>query len=218
MSEPRRMPLDEGSRRFRGPLAWGLLLSVALHAAAALAWRAAPGPGVLAGDAPPERARPARTRARDAVRVLELRLPSDAPPTEIPRPPAPVEAAAPDVGAPRLASEAGVLDADLAPHPHGRPSAAARATGGGGRRGRPPVPRSVLPEWRPPEEVRGTTVVVRVHVDTAGRPTGAVELLPPTPDEAFNRRLREKVGAMTFDPARRGGRPVDGWAELTFVF
>lgn len=219
MTEPRSMPLDDGRRRFRGPLAWGLLLSVGLHALLALAWRAPAGIGIL--PEPGDRDRPAVSRARldDAVRVVEMRTPRERPPVDIPPPPAPVEAAAPDVSPPRLVSEAGMLRAELSRRADARPGSPGGGAGSGsGEAGSPPVPRSVLPEWDPPASVRGSEVVVRVHVDSTGRPTGAVELDPPTPSEDFNRRLRRKVSEMSFAPARRGGRAVPGWAELTFVF
>lgn len=220
MTEPRSMPLDEGRRRFRRPLAWGLLLSVGLHALLALAWRAPAGSGILPQRGEPVRPAASRARLDDAVRVVEVRVPAERPPVEVPPPPAPVEAATPEVSAPRLASEAGVLRAELSRRAHARPGPPGRggAGAGSGEVGSPPVPRSVLPEWDPPASVRGREVLVRVHVDSAGRPTGAVELVPPTPSEDFNRRLRRKVAEMTFSPARRGGRAVAGWAELTFVF
>lgn len=219
MTEPRSMPLDDGRRRFRGPLAWGLLLSVGLHALLALAWRAPAGIGVLPERSDRDRPSVSRARLDDAVRVVEVRTPAERPPLDVPPPPAPVEAAAPDVSAPRLASEAGVLRAELSRRTHARPGPGGGGAGSGsGEAGSPPVPRSVIPEWDPPASVRGSEVVVRVHVDSTGRPTGAVELVPPTPSEAFNRRLRRKVSEMAFAPARKEGRAVAGWAELTFVF
>jgi len=59
---------------------------------------------------------------------------------------------------------------------------------------------------------------VRVFVDAEGRPTGEVQLRPPTPNKRFNRKLIENVRRMEYYPARRNGLPVPGWAEITFVF
>lgn len=61
-------------------------------------------------------------------------------------------------------------------------------------------------------------VTVHVHVDAKGRPSGEVRLDPPTPDSAFNRRLVDKIRRMEYEPARRNGEPVAGWAQITFVF
>ncbi|MDE2879146.1 energy transducer TonB [Candidatus Palauibacter soopunensis] len=80
-----------------------------------------------------------------------------------------------------------------------------------------PVPRSVVPHWDPPSAVRGMEVTVRVFVDATGRP-GLVELDPPTPDEGFNRDIMRQVRAWEYRPALRHGTPVDGWAEITFIF
>ena len=81
-----------------------------------------------------------------------------------------------------------------------------------------PVPRSVLPHWDPPSSVRGLEVTVRVHVDASGKPTGEVQLDPPTPDRRFNRELEDRVRRMEYRPATRNGQPVEGWAEITFIF
>lgn len=157
-----------------------------------------------------------RPSAGGALRAVALR-PSEA--ARVPPRPDRVEPVEePEVRMPRT-EESALATGDLE-----RPPEGAGAPGGGsGRAGpgvdRPPVPRSVLPEWDAPASVRGSTVTVRVHVDSTGSPTGLVELVPRTPDEAFNRRLVRKVRAMRFSPARDGrGRPVAAWAELTFEF
>lgn len=81
-----------------------------------------------------------------------------------------------------------------------------------------PMPRSVLPHWDPPRSVKGMEVTVRIHVDASGRPTGEVVLVPPTPDRGFNREIEDRVRRMEYRPASRNGQPVDGWAEITFIF
>lgn len=208
---------DDGDLRHRRRLAVGLALSVVLHGLLAVVWRAGPGPGVLGARSTRTAPRPPDRWEREAVRAVRLAERED---VEIPPPPAPVTAASPQVSAPPAPSSADLARARLEPRSAGAPGAgrAGEAGSAAGAARRPPVPRSVLPEWDPPEEVRGTEVVVRVHVDAEGRPTGPVELRPPTSSEAFNRRLRRKVRAMEFAPARVDGRPVAGWAELTFVF
>lgn len=213
---PSRPDLDD--RWYRRCLAVGLLVSVALHVALVLGWRAGPGPGITGSGAEAPSASPPDRWRTGAVQAVAMQAPSRE--VEVPPAPDPVDAASPEVSAPRVAESAELASVELAPRSAGEPGGGregAEAQPGGGS-GRPPVPRSVLPEWDPPDDVRGTEVVVRVHVDSAGRPTGPVELDPDTPDEAFNRRLRDKVLAMEFSPARSGGRPVAGWAELTFVF
>lgn len=211
-------PPDADVLWYRRCLAVGLLVSVALHVAVALSWRAGPGPGTAGEGAEAPSATPRTSWSSGAVQAVALE--ADPREVEVPPPPRPVIAASPDVSAPRMDEGADFASVELTPRSAGSPGGGrdgAEAQPGGGA-GRPPVPRSVLPEWDPPDEVRGTEVVVRVHVDSAGRPTGPVELDPPTGHEGFDRRLREKVRAMEFAPARSGGRPVAGWAELTFVF
>lgn len=209
-SRPTRSRPDRG---FRRTLAWGLTASVLLHLALALAWRGAALPAPSPG---PDRAASVSPTPGGALQAVSVRR---AAPVEVPRRPAPVRAAEdPDLRPPRV-SEAGVAAGELE-RPAPGPAPEGGASGGpGGGVVRPPVPRSVLPEWDAPSEVRGRTVTVRVHVDSAGRPTGLVELVPRTSHEGFNGRLVRKARAMRFAPARDGrGRPVAAWAELTFSF
>lgn len=208
-----RDPRPRTDRRFRRPLAAGLLISVALHLAAALAWR---GPALE-----PERRRGApRAEGRPAappdrtLRAVALEEPDR---ERIPPRPRPVPVAtAPEVGPTAAASELHRVTLE-------EPAVGSRSDGadaGAGRAAvRPPVPRSVLPEWDAPDAVRGSSVTVRVHVDSTGRPTGAVELRPRTPSRDFDRRLIRKVRRLRFSPARDArGRPLAAWAELTFTF
>lgn len=213
---------EPGRVDYRTSLAVGLFLSVALHVALLLVWRGAPGSGLAGGGVQAPESRSPRPWDPEVVRAVTVVEPRRE--VEIPPPPEPVAASSPEVAAPEVAREVSLAGGELTAHAAERPPVAgsggeggAPGSAGGGSR-RPPIPRSVLPEWDPPEEVRGTEVVVRVHVDSAGRATGPVELRPPTPSRDFNRRLREKVRAMEFSPARAGERAVSGWAELTFVF
>lgn len=200
-------------RGFRRKLAAGLLVSVALHVALALAWR---GP-VLESPEASRAARAAEPRTPRSGRALRATAVRAAERAEVPRPPAPLEPASdPDVRLPDVAES--TLPTGELERPESRPGRAG-GDAGGPSRVEPPVPRSVLPEWNAPDAVRGTSVTVRILVDSAGSPTGPVELVPPTPSEDFNRRLVSKVREMRFSPARdRRGRAVAGWAELTFSF
>ena len=92
------------------------------------------------------------------------------------------------------------------------------ASSDGGQRYVQPIARSILPEWKPPRSVYGVGVTVRVHVDSTGRATGLVELLPPTPDRETNRQLVYRVRQLRYQPAVRNGKPVPAWAEIAFVF
>lgn len=209
------------SRRGRPVWATAMLLSTAIHFALFLSWRgevplAQLGPGV----------RPARAVVPGGGSMQAVRLPL-APPVEIPPPPAP-----------RLAIDAPVVEYDqppvllsgLALEPIASAGMPGLGTGlqgpgegdgsgsGAGGDYTSPVPRSIVPHWDPPESVRGMEITVRVFVDEWGRPSGEVALDPPTPDRRFNREIVERVRRMEYHPARRGGTPVAGWAEITFVF
>lgn len=228
MTSHHQQPVRRRRRGYRRVLARALVLSALLHAALFALWRAAPPPpagtgadadGAPAPAPPPEtvtrvvRVRAAAEDGAEAGRPV-ARLPEAAPPTV--REPSteasgrltlrPVRAS----GAPRA-----VLSGE-----GGSSSAGERGTGSPGEPGRisPPVPRSLLPQWDPPDSVRGTRVTVHVEVGRDGRPTGQVRLEPPTGNEAFDRRLRDALTSIRYRPARRGGEPVVAWAEITFVF
>lgn len=223
MDETYELPTRAGGRRFRRALVGGLAASAALHAAVFLLWSAAPAPPAEA-DGAGTRAAP-RAGGGGTMRALAVRLPERRP---IPSPPRPV----PVPDRPEVAVEAPPLAASFSA---ALPAAPAPVRGGPGRGGgsgegsdagsgeaggsvSPPVPRSLFPEWDPPDELRGMRVTVRLRVDASGRPTGEVELHPPTPSRKFNRKLRQNVVRMAYYPARRDGRAVAGWAEITFVF
>ncbi len=207
------------SRRERPLWAAALLASVALHALAFLLWRgAAPLGDPRTAD---RRAATPRSGGGAAIAVFV------GPPRQarIPPPPAPV-----------LAIEAPEVEPDQPAAPSSgpdlRPATALAMPGIGGGTGPgpsgqgsgdgtdyvSPVPRSVLPYWDPPPSVRGLEVTVRILIDDTGRPTGMVELDPPTPDGRFNKEIITRVRRMEYHPARRNGAPVAGWAEITFVF
>lgn len=209
-------PSERWGDRYRAALGWSLLISAVLHAAVFFAWRS--GPSVAGGPA----------EASEAVRPLNLGGAlqavsfSLARPFEIPAPPEPADLTdEPLIDVPEIAGALtptlgtpGLRSADAS----GSGAARGPGLGGTGARTTSPVPRSLIPEWNPPDEVRGTRVTARVRVDADGNPVGEVLLLPPTPNREFNRALVEKVLRMEYIPAQRDGRPVEAWAEITFVF
>lgn len=223
MDERYELPTRPGGRRFRRKLGWGLLASAALHATLFLLWRAAPLP-VSEAEGAGTRAAPVAGGGA-AMRALSVRLPERRP---IPSPPRPV----PVPDRPEITVESPAVSPSFTAAPLAAPAPVRGGRGTGGATGAgtdsgageaagrmtPPVPRSLFPEWDPPDEVRGMRVTVRLRVDASGEPTGEVELRPPTPSRAFNRKLRENVVRMEYYPARRAGRAVAGWAEITFVF
>lgn len=197
----------------------GLLASVALHALLFLLWRADAGaPGTPAGVE-----RPDVRAGGGAVRAVRVTLPER---REIPAPPRPVPAIEVPEMAPARPLEVAFPGPEALPVAAparlpglgGGPSSGEGGRGGDGDGYLAPVPRSVLPHWDPPASVRGLEVTVRVFVDETGAPTGLVELDPPTPDDGFNREIRDRVKRMRYRPATRRGTPVAGWAEITFIF
>lgn len=81
-----------------------------------------------------------------------------------------------------------------------------------------PTPRSIIPRWDPPPELKGKKVTFRVHVDASGQPTGRIEVQPSIGDRGFEEKFRADLLSMDFLPGRRDGRAVADWAELTFTF
>lgn len=223
-SPPARRGLDRNARRFRGPLAAGLAASIALHALLLFAGRAPHRPpGPSGADA--ARAGAPAPGGQNAMRAVDVRGRV----VQVPPPPPPLAAPAePELAEVELTAQEPPVPALRGPETPAPPGAGeGDGRAGAGRTappGRgvptfvPPAPRTVLPEWDPPPGLRGREVTVRVRVDASGRPTAPVELRPPTGHEGFDRRLARKVLQMEFEPARRGGRPVAAWAELTFVF
>lgn len=218
---PRSRERDRGYRR---ALAWGLAASAALHAAVLFLAPGAviPGDGAPSGEPGPEplprgiqavdvrAAEPAASPERVDVR-MDVPTPSRATPVLAQMDPVTVEDPTPRWGS---GGDPGGASGGQA----GAGGGSGAGDGGGGGGLSPPVPRSLLPDWSPPDEVRGHRVTVRVQVDPRGRPTGRVELVPPTPSDDFNRRLKERMVRLEFLPARRDGRPVTAWAEITFTF
>lgn len=219
---------SNGASRHRRALAMGMGLSVLLHAAVIFGFRADLEPlsttvavGQRAGD-------PVAAAGGGVLQAMNIALPRQ---VEVPPPPE----AVPDLDEPefeiseppedRFSPMRDLASATSFPG-NSRRVGIARATGRGDAgadaeglyRVTAPEPRSIIPEWNPPREVKGMQVMVRVLVDERGAPLGDVELRPPTPNRGFNDRLREKVLNMDYKPARRQGRAISGWAEMTFIF
>lgn len=81
-----------------------------------------------------------------------------------------------------------------------------------------PIARDILLDWGPSEPLYDVAVTARAHLDAAGRPTGPVELVPPTENQLVNDQIVSRVRTLAYQPARRGGKPVAAWVEITFVF
>lgn len=228
VTNPHQQPVRGRRRGYRRLLARALAVSALLHLALFALWRAEPpspaGTGADADEAPAP-APPPET----ALQAVDVR-PTAEDGAEAGRP----AARLPEADLPPVREPSSARAGELALRPV-RPSGAARAVlpgeggsaaageDGDGSRGEPgrispPVPRSLLPQWDPPDPVQGTRVTVHVEVGRDGRPTGQVRLEPPTGDEDFDRRLREALTSIRYRPGRRAGEPVVAWAEITFVF
>lgn len=217
-------------RGFRRLLVRALAVSVLLHAALLLLWRVEPAPPPGAGGAPGAASSPSRL-PDEAMRVMEVARPAAESEEETGRPVvARLPEAAPVVRDPVPAPNA-MSTERVSARPAGSPRLALATGSGGGSNSRqgsgspgepgrisPPVPRSLLPQWDPPPEVRGSRVTVHVEVGRDGRPTGEIRLEPPTESEEFNRKLRKTLTSLRYRPGTRSGQPVVAWAEITFVF
>lgn len=212
------MPSERWDRKQRRVLGWSLLVSAVLHGIFFVAWRGASSasPG---GPAESARAAPTLAYGAGALQAIDVAVPR---PFEIPAPPEPAELAdEPELDVLELGGAVSVtlgMPGLSRGEASGSGSSPGPGLGGTGSRTTSPVPRSIVPEWDPPGEVRGMRVTARVLVSAEGQPLGKVQLVPPTPDQAFNRRLIEKVLQMLYIPGRRDGEPVEAWAEITFVF
>jgi hypothetical protein len=80
------------------------------------------------------------------------------------------------------------------------------------------TPRSIIPTWDSPQELKGMVVTIRVLVDAGGRPTGEIRVQPRIRNSRFDRELRRRFLSMDYDPAIRGGQAVSDWAEMTLTF
>jgi len=220
------VPSRRNSERQRRALWAGFALSAAVHALLLFGWRSASptASGSLA-------AGPRTGDYRAAAGGGEMVAINIAPPR-------PIEVPAPPATTPRLRDpevavnepEQQVIAASLAAPGGGQGSrsgpglSGAAGTGDGGtdRQGRDrrtfPTPRSIIPRWNPPDELKGERVTFRVQVDETGEPTGEIEVQPKVRETAFMQKVRADLLNMDYLPGRRDGRPVSDWVELTLTF
>ncbi len=214
---------------YRRPVVAGAVLSVLVHLAIFLLWQVNPislGTSIAAG---PRTGDPVAAAGGGAMRSMRYRLPEK---IEVPPPPEkfvvderPIELELPED--PQIAT----LDLSTAlgearemattPGP-GLPGMTGRGDGGSDATGNSRLldgtPRSLIPEWDPPQDVRGMEVTVRVLINERGQPL-EVRLQPQTPNRGFNNKLIRKARLMEFNPVRdRSGRAVQEWTEFVLVF
>lgn len=222
-------PTRRNSARNRKALVVGFALSALVHGLLLGGWRTT-GPEATGSLAAGQRMGEFRAAAGGGAMVaISIAAPR---PIIIPAPPArqlrivdpevatqepeqrilPVELAGPSGGARLISDHSGP----------GLPGADGGGDGGFDATGRDrrtvPTPRSIIPLWNPPKEVRGMVVTIRVLVDARGKPTGEILVQPRIPNPGFARRLRKEMLSMDYVPARRGGRAVAEWAEVTLTF
>lgn len=221
-------PSRRNSVRQRKALWAGFAISAAFHALLLLGWRAPAhdGPGSLA--AGPRTGDYKAAAGGGAMVALAIAPPR---PIEVPAPPATrpllrdpeVAAQQPErqiIAASFSGPSAGLpTDGNAGP---GLPGATGTGDGGNDREGRDrrtfPTPRSIIPRWDAPKELKGQRVTLRVRVDSRGEPTGEIEIEPDLRDSGFEKQLRKDLLAMDFLPGRQDGTPVTDWAELTLTF
>lgn len=221
-------PSRRNSARQRRALWVGFAVSAALHALLLFGWRTT-SPQESGSLAAGPRSGDVRAAAGGGE-MIALAI----------APPRPIEVPAPPVSRPQLREpdvqvqppERHVLTVSFPGPVGGSPAKGEGAPGlpgadgagdsGNDRHGRdrrtPVTPRSIIPRWDAPRELKGQRVTLRVRVDARGEPTGEVEIRPRIADAGFERKLREDLLAMDFLPARQDGRPVADWAELTLTF
>jgi hypothetical protein len=206
------------NRRYRAACCGGTLLSVLLHFFVFLLWPGATVPLMSLGgsDVDPAFQRP------DPVRVVRLAAADQtSPATTVPT----LTRVWPTVAVRQMAASPRALDLTPARSLDGRRGAAPQL-----RHSTPgplvleadryvqPIALGILPDWKPRWSLHGVVVTARVHLDAAGRPTGLVELVPPTQSQRVNREIVSRVRTLEYQPASRNGDSVAAWAEITFVF
>jgi protein TonB len=100
----------------------------------------------------------------------------------------------------------------------GRGSGVGSGTGGGNAQIYPPTPRQFfLPPLPAPRALRGFRLIAWFDVDSTGK--ASLLRFTPSPDNDYNKRLRETLLGMRFRPAvRPDGVPVRDTADVQFLF
>ncbi len=229
MNPETQLPTQRHDREYRRLVTASLVASLLVHLAIFLLWRVDPvslGTSIAAG---PRSGDPIAATGGGAMQSVRYRLPEK---IEVPPPPdkfvvdeRPIELELPED--PQIAT----LDLSTAlgearemattPGP-GLPGMTGRGDGGADATGNSRLldgtPRSLIPEWDPPQDVRGMEVTVRVLINERGHPM-EVRLQPRTPNRGFNNKLIRKARLMEFNPVRdRSGRPIQEWTEFVLVF
>ena len=219
-------------RRFTRALAWGMGISILLHAALFLVFSDRPlprSPFAAAG----ERMGDVRAAPGGGLEAIQL-----ATPRRVPEPPPAMPTPTPDIteatppepeirqeAIPAIALEEGlaVPGSEGPAEGPGLEEGTGQGDGGTEAEGRfrvvPPRPKGmILPPSDRPDEVRGKEVDVWVYVAATGRVVpDSTRLDPPTGDRGFDRRLREHAADWVFEAARRDGRPVGEWFRYTII-
>jgi hypothetical protein len=77
----------------------------------------------------------------------------------------------------------------------------------------PPIPRLIVPPDLDDLGVSSLSVNIRILVGTDGRPV-EIELPESIADPEIRGRLMASAGRFRFEPARKGGLPVQSWISL----
>lgn len=227
MTERNRQP----DRRFTRALAWGMGISIVLHALLFLVFSGRPlprSPFAAAG----ERMGDVRAAAGGGLEAIQLATPQRVPepPQPVPEPtPEPTEVTLPEPQLEEDIPAIGLENTIASPGSQGPAEGPGLAEGTGlgdggteaeGRfRVVPPKPKGlILPPSDRPEKVRGKEIEVWVYVTATGRVVpDSTRLNPSTGDRGFDRRLREHAADWVFEAARRDGRPVGEWFSYTII-
>ena len=229
MSAESQLPTRRHDREYRRFARVGFAVSLLVHLAILLLWQVDPlslGNTIAAG---PRTGDPIAAAGGGAMQSVSYRLPEK---IEVPPPPEkfvvderPIEiemVEEPQIAALDLSTALGeAREMATTPGP-GIPGMTGQGDGGSDESGNSRLldgtPRSLIPEWDPPEDVRGMEVTVRVLINERGHPL-EVRLQPQTPNRGFNSKLIKKARLMEFNPVRdRSGRPIQEWTEFVLVF
>lgn len=224
-------------RRYERALVVGLLVSVLIHVALVLAWRAPlpqPHSPFSAAGPPNHDDRAARGGGMREVRLsYATPITPPAPPVAVPVPDAVVPPTPQPKLQPHVKVQAAPIDirapagtvgqGDLKGQGPGRADGTGRGAGGteesGAYHGVPPTPRGmILPPADRPKGVRGKQIAVWVFVNAAGRVIpDSTRLMPPTGNNGFDKRLRQLAAEWVFVPGRRDGHAVAEWFRYVLV-